>query len=103
LVCRNFFHPLTGEAQNRTFCSHRGWVGDTCGCCPPAENVDDELCSQTGWDDEDSQLVTMALGVYPNATSPDSSSLSSDSVTKTQKWTLACGLLPLGGLLLFVV
>lgn len=58
-VCRSVFHPLDGQVEERSLCipSDRAWVTDTCGCCESG-------CPTTpegGFDDEDTQLYSMAL------------------------------------------
>ena len=60
-VCRSLFHPATGEERDHSMCirSDRAWVTDQCSCC-------EEGCPNTpvgGFSDEDTQLLSLALGV----------------------------------------
>jgi hypothetical protein len=59
-VCRELFHPISGDLAARSLCipSDKAWVTDTCGCCEsgcPAEQA------EGGFESEDTQLVSLAL------------------------------------------
>jgi hypothetical protein len=58
-VCRELFHPISGDIAERSLCipSDRAWVTDTCSCC---ESGCPELPAG-GFDSEDTQLVSLAL------------------------------------------
>jgi len=58
-VCRSVFHPIDGQLEERSMCipSNKAWVTDTCGCCESGCPITPE----GGFDDEDTQLLLMAL------------------------------------------
>jgi hypothetical protein len=59
-VCRSLFHPVDGEIREHSMCipSDRAWVTDACDCCEASGRP---TTPEGGFDDEDTQLMTLAL------------------------------------------
>jgi hypothetical protein len=65
-VCRQLFHPITGESSARAMCipSDRAWESDECGCCgedcPEQPEFVDITCDDEG-EDVDEVIVCREL------------------------------------------
>jgi hypothetical protein len=76
-VCRSMFHPLDGSAIDSSLCipDEKAWATDQCGCCGGTCPTSPE----DGFEDEDVQLLSMALEVPESGIDPASGAFKAGS------------------------